>query len=346
MCSSVDLGFIESIEPWLLYSNYFPSKVGGTPSWLELGNIPCAKDLLCDSCNEPCSFLCQVYAPLEEKPNCFHRTLFVFVCLNASCYEPNQNRNIKVFRSQLPLRNAYYDCNPPNEEEPADPIKSSVPLCVVCGCRGQQLCSKCKKANYCGVVHQRIDWKNGHKTQCGTSEETTPASFIGSVLFPESGIVIEPEEMDSQEKLSEEEKEKKQMQEYTKMVEERNIGELSELSENEFDQYSEQVEDKHFAEFKKRTANEPQQILRYHRGGVPLWLSPKIPEEIPPCEECGSRRVFEFQIMPQLLNHLKNDNIDWGTLAIYSCEQSCDSTTRSYMREFVYKQDVINTDQS
>ena len=50
--------------------------------------------------------------------------------------------------------------------------------------------------------------------------------------------------------------------------------------------------------------------------------------------------------MPQLLYYLKLDStegasIDWGTLAVYSCEKSCTSgsTGAAYQPEFVWKQD-------
>ena len=46
--------------------------------------------------------------------------------------------------------------------------------------------------------------------------------------------------------------------------------------------------------------------------------------------------------MSQLLNHLNvdtlGDSIDWGTMAIYTCTDSC-SPTQGYEREFVWKQD-------
>lgn len=46
--------------------------------------------------------------------------------------------------------------------------------------------------------------------------------------------------------------------------------------------------------------------------------------------------------MPQLLNHLKVDrtdaSIDWGTVAIYTCMDSCDQGTK-YSAEFIWKQD-------
>lgn len=45
--------------------------------------------------------------------------------------------------------------------------------------------------------------------------------------------------------------------------------------------------------------------------------------------------------MPQLLISLKNDSLDWGIIAIYTCEKSCDVKLR-YVKEFVYKQDIVN----
>ena len=49
--------------------------------------------------------------------------------------------------------------------------------------------------------------------------------------------------------------------------------------------------------------------------------------------------------MPQLLYYLKLDSttgpsIDWGTLVVYTCEQSCTSKTDNvYQPEFLWKQD-------
>jgi pre-rRNA-processing protein TSR4 len=33
--------------------------------------------------------------------------------------------------------------------------------------------------------------------------------------------------------------------------------------------------------------------------------------------------------------------LDWGTLAIYTCQDSCDSGT-AYKKEFLWKQDVLS----
>lgn len=84
------LGFAEDQEGWLLTNRFFPSKIGGKPAWLELQNIPEAKDLQCDYCNETCVFLCQVYAGSENNANAFHRTIFVFICRDGKCCQLNQ----------------------------------------------------------------------------------------------------------------------------------------------------------------------------------------------------------------------------------------------------------------
>ena len=86
----LDLGFLEIAQvsdQWNLESRYFPSKLGGKPAWLNLQDLPSPSLILCPNCNIPRSFLCQLYAPIEAEPNCFHRTLFVFICRSPKvCY--------------------------------------------------------------------------------------------------------------------------------------------------------------------------------------------------------------------------------------------------------------------
>lgn len=53
--------------------------------------------------------------------------------------------------------------------------------------------------------------------------------------------------------------------------------------------------------------------------------------------------------MPQLLNSLSldtaMDSVDWGTLAVYTCSNSCDLGTENYVKEFLWKQDFSDDDQ-
>lgn len=87
--ASVDLGFLEEIEPWLLTNRFFPSKVGGKPAWLDLANIPAVDQTKCPTCAETMVFLCQVYAPSDKHEHAFHRTIFLFVCKTGTCWVPN-----------------------------------------------------------------------------------------------------------------------------------------------------------------------------------------------------------------------------------------------------------------
>lgn len=113
----VDLGFARAYcEPWRLESRFFPSKIGGKPSWLDLKHIPGKSELECDYCGDPCVFLCQIYAPWDD-PDTFHRTVYIFICKNVECCKANQNGNLKIFRSQLNKNNAFYSPEPPIEEK-------------------------------------------------------------------------------------------------------------------------------------------------------------------------------------------------------------------------------------
>lgn len=85
--TGVDLGFLEAIgtsDEWQLESRFFPSKLGGKPSWLDLKDLPPTSQIECPTCNTPRSFLCQIYANIDDFTACFHRTLFVFMCRTVS----------------------------------------------------------------------------------------------------------------------------------------------------------------------------------------------------------------------------------------------------------------------
>lgn len=340
----IDLGFAEEADDFLLKNVFFVSKLGGKPAWLELKNIPEQHEVICELCNEPCAFLCQIYAPSEVDPEAgFHRTIFLFICKNGKCCQENSSRNLIAFRSQLPRKNDFYDYEPPIETEETKEIPSPVNLCQVCGCRGPLFCGKCKTISYCGQLHQKIDWRSNHKENCGKSEVNKHKSDF---LFPEYEIVLEQEEMESTPKETEKEAEKRRLKEYEELKSSGKIGEMAEISEQDLNEFAESKEDKTFGKFKKAIKSSPEQILRYDRNGSVLWISRQNilnSSEIPKCESCKGPRTFEFQVMPQTLNYLKNYDLDWGILAIYTCKNDCDVKSK-YVKEFVYKQDIVKTE--
>ncbi|CAM9264410.1 unnamed protein product [Laminaria digitata] len=133
----------------------------------------------------------------------------------------------------------------------------------------------------------------------------------------------------------------------------------SKLSQAELDKVAgvHGVKDNVTLKFLTRTQANPQVVRYDETGGGPLWSSSNgLPgkSDVPPCPRCGQARKFEFQVMPHLLHHLGVDEnataldakvvaarrelgaaplttgecMDWGTLAIYTCPDSCPSSVR------------------
>ena len=81
--------------------------------------------------------------------------------------------------------------------------------------------------------------------------------------------------------------------------------------------------------------SDPTQVIRYcfEEGAEPLWPSvtrapPRDDTTVPPCKRCSAPRAFEFQVLPQIINHLNVDSelasaVDFGTMAVYTCSKSC-----------------------
>uniref|UniRef100_A0A8C5H2H7 MYND-type domain-containing protein n=1 Tax=Gouania willdenowi TaxID=441366 RepID=A0A8C5H2H7_GOUWI len=329
--SSVEvvLGFLEEAESWRLRSQQFPSKVGGKPAWLSQRGLPSVPGIQCEKCGLPMVFLLQVYAPISGQDRSFHRTLFMFCCRTPECYTQNDSRCVK-------------EEQPPSSSEEEPMSISGAKLCLVCGCPGNKACSRCHRATYCGKHHQTLHWKHSHKRECGSQDAVIVASTL--LLFPESELITEPEEEEKDEAEDEDDvtKESVVASSVTDALAE---SELEEMAMHETE------DTKVFQSFKKKIAAEPQQVVRYSRGGFPLWVSSQhVPsdQDIPACT-CGAKRIFEFQVMPQLLNSLCVDStgasVDWGTLAVYTCSVSCNQE-EEYSSEFIWKQDFSSDQHS
>lgn len=182
--SEVELGFIEKPENSLsLTSPFFPSKVGGKPSWLHLENLPPSQLLSCKMCKKQMIFLLQVYAPVHDDPRCFHRTVFVFCCKDGKCHKKSSDEAFLALRSQLPRKNKFYSSTAPPElvgsklDSQFRP-RNSACLCETCGCLGDKKCSKCHAVSYCCRDHQVFDWKAGHRKNCSKLAEESASGKV------------------------------------------------------------------------------------------------------------------------------------------------------------------------
>lgn len=250
-----------------------------------------------------------------------------------------------MLRCQLPLKNKFYSDTPPDESVKLDEIKPLFSTCNVCGCKAPMLCGRCKKVNYCGQLHQKCDWKN-HKRTCG-KENISNDNDGNDTLFPEYEIDIEQEEPKYAENSNESEREaeKRRLREYEELMKNGNAGNMNDITEKDLQDIEETKGDKIFGKFKNTIDEYPTQVIRYDRHGKVLWISSGgiSSNDIPKCSLCNGRRSFEFQIMPQMLNELKNYELDWGIIAVFTCENDC-NTNDKYVEEFCYKQDVTKND--
>ncbi|OWZ22165.1 Programmed cell death protein 2 [Phytophthora megakarya] len=324
-------------------------QVGGRPSWLipSTSCIPSTEHLQCDECKCPLSFLLQIYCPLDEEEDAFHRSLYVFVCRATGCSRQGDG---KTFRLQLPKDNAFYAA-----ESGATELKATkMDLCTLCGQRATFTCSACHVAQYCCKAHQKDHWTAGHKQNCPQCLEThmlvesdeAREKMItkGSKwVFPEQDLEID-HEPDSREAVNEYEAklmaefEKKQdleidhepdsreaVNEYEAklMAEfEKNKDQKEGEDEEEMDMDVTQRElnealghtkdqDPQYVRFLTRVTLAKDQVLRYSRweNEAVLWVHSESMHtgDVPPCERCGGERKFEFQVLPQLLNYLGVD---------------------------------------
>lgn len=91
----------------------------------------------------------------------------------------------------------------------------------------------------------------------------------------------------------------KEMDKLRTLMQEKRAGTLCDVSEDELEQYTNKMpEDKVFKKFNKRIARHPEQVLRYDKGGSPLWITGNTENliQIPNCQYCGGERQFEFQV--------------------------------------------------
>ncbi|XP_041968815.1 programmed cell death protein 2-like [Aricia agestis] len=70
------------VEKNVIQLNYTVNKIGGKPNWPPLSNINIASK--CPLCSLHRILLVQCYAPLEN--SIYHRTLYVFACINPNCW--------------------------------------------------------------------------------------------------------------------------------------------------------------------------------------------------------------------------------------------------------------------
>ncbi|XP_010004534.1 PREDICTED: programmed cell death protein 2-like [Chaetura pelagica] len=342
------------------------SKQNNAPDWPPSVRAGAPR---CGLCGRPLAHLVQVYCPLEGSP--FHRLANVFACAGRSCW--GAPRSWKVLRSQ------YLQTQEKAAEDHSVKQKQAPNFAAKDWCDEADDWEACDGAEYPGCVSLQLLGLNeagssslSREVECASqfqqlhlSEPMDGSDFLNThppvsegmgMASSDSAPVFQPfyisvvdeddytgfHDTDHADKLLKEYQQREGV-DLQQLMSESFAGE----GDNEKYEKSEiKSMDHTFHKFMKRISVCHEQILRYSWGGQPLFITcppANINQGIPACSNCGSKRVFEFQLMPALVSMLQSDSdlsVEFGTVIVYTCERSCwPANHQTPLEEFIFVQE-------
>ncbi|XP_038562485.1 programmed cell death protein 2-like isoform X1 [Micropterus salmoides] len=313
------------LDPKRHRSSYLTNKVGGQPDCVPGVSRQHPR---CGRCAAPLVHVVQVYCPLEASP--YHRTLHLFACPGAEC--SGRSDCWRVLRSQgLEAAAAAQGPNPAR-----GPPLSATDWCDTAddwgmeegggggGAKEVQEEAAAPEAEAAGEADVSSQLRD---LSLGDSQQGVPVLrpfFIG--VAEESDLGGEEVDLQHAEEL---------LREYERR-EGVAVVELEGGEDGGGQEKYEKTKARHgdavFSRFMKEISLCPQQILRYCRGGKPLFISEppsNMAQVVPACGSCGGSRTFELQLMPALVSLLRRKDggaeseLEFGTVLVYTCKTSC-----------------------
>ncbi|XP_041794822.1 programmed cell death protein 2-like isoform X2 [Chelmon rostratus] len=320
-------------------SSFLTNKVGGQPDWLPVISRQSPR---CGRCGAPLAHVVQVYCPLESSP--FHRNLHLFACVGAEC--SGVSESWRVLRLQC-LEAEVAAARTPSRPAPAQ----EAPLAAT---------AWCDTADDWGMEEGGDGWGGGveearEEVAAPEAEAAEPdvSSQLRGLSLGESQEdipVLRPFfiSVEEESELGGEDDDLLHAQQLLKEYERREGVAVGELEVGGGEEKYEKMKARHgdavFSRFMKKISQCPQQILRYCRGGEPLFISeppPDMARVVPACSSCGGSRAFELQLMPALVSLLRRRDgdadaeLEFGTVLVYTCVNSCwTAGSRSAVEEF------------
>jgi len=342
---------------------WWSNKIGGLPNWFtsfKVESYPC-----CSLCGKKLHQLVQVYCPLNDSP--YHRTLNIFGCTNKKCW--NRPESIVVLRSQE------LDAPPMPEQKPVMSSEDWGADSAWCD-GGDDWGTSADDHVYEECVSVATQSDGEADTMSNQMDHLTITDDINKMVndnlnlgvesFTEYHLYVQEEcvqklvgSNDYEMKLYEEyvqregvvpvaEDEEEEKEGAKKKGSRKNKGEGGE----KYEKTKSKSNDAAFHQFKKTIAPYPGQLLRYNWCGEPLILSSRSPIQPsvaspPNCPFCQSKRVFELQLMPSLLNYLhhlgnstnnttehingansvnvavEETRLEFGCIYVFSCSAAC-----------------------
>ncbi|XP_023811340.1 programmed cell death protein 2-like [Oryzias latipes] len=302
------------LDPKRYRSSFRTNKVGGLPDWLPLIARPRPR---CGLCGTPSALVAQVYCPLQAAT--YHRNLHLFACSRGTCSGRPE--------SWTALRSQSLEAEMAAARGPR-PVRGAPPAAT----------DWCEQADDWGVEEAQEETESrqtqsedgemlfsSHMQTLSLEEETDAHVFRPMFI----SVVEESELYEDEEDL---EHAKELLREYERkqgaVTEEGSDGGGAENYEKTRAKHGDAV----FSRFMKSISWCPQQVLRYCRGGRPLFISSapsSMAQALPRCGSCGGSRTFELQLMPALVSLLQRTEraagaeLEFGTVLVYTCTSSC-----------------------
>ena len=364
-----DLGFLEEQkDKTQLHAVCFPSKVGGEPQWLDPSVNP--KQMVeANATKRRMDFLLQIYAANDVEDslntNAFHRTIYVFTSIDGD--KVFEKGKIRAVRSQLARVNEFYGTTP----APRRGVRESDDLRVEEMIREFEAKKRAIKTK----VKMTLSGGNGSESKEEEEEmkmkmktKTKTKNENENTVYPEFEIVVEPESdadeascssMDSEGVVADanDDDNKKTSANTNKKKNFQSIGDEA-ITETDLKEIASGVIDsdaQRLATFSVKLAKFPDQVLRYcpAQNAKAMWPSKSLaPDDrnIPDCPRCRGKRRFEFQILPTIVSfivpkesvELNDSSLDFGSIAVYTCSQSC-ALEGEYAEEYVLVHPPMNS---
>ncbi|RVE71467.1 hypothetical protein OJAV_G00052170 [Oryzias javanicus] len=330
MASSVEpvplLGLCDGeLDPKRYRSSFQTNKVGGLPDWLPLISKPRPS---CGLCGSPSALIAQVYCPLQAAA-LHHRNLHLFACSRGTC--SGRPESWTALRSQSLEAEVAAALGPIRTSTKQEPSPAATDWCEQADDWGtgeaQEAVQEDEESPQSEDCPQACEMLFSGQMQTLSLEEETDVHIFRPLFI---SVVEESELYEDEEDL---EHAKELLREYERkegavMAELEESGGAAEKYEKSTAKHGDDV----FSRFMKTISWCPQQVLRYCRGGRPLFISsppPSMAQAVPRCSSCGGSRTFELQLMPALVSLLQRTEravgaeLEFGTVLVYTCTSSC-----------------------
>ncbi|KAM6430035.1 programmed cell death protein 2-like isoform 2-T2 [Liasis olivaceus] len=289
------------------------SKLGGSPDWMLSVAVVHPS---CGICRAGLLHVVQIYCPLEG--SLYHRVINVFACATKSCW--GNSESWKVLRSQY-LQVPRKEIQNYTRKQEQERTRAVMDWCdgaedweEDCKEASSELCGifdSFPREAHCVAQFQRLSLRKNTGVFCDLAEkeQIKPSSCIPE-FQPYYISVVDEEDclgcdnVDHAQRLLKE----YQQREDVDLEQLMSAGYTTDDSGEKYEKSEAEKRNQMFHKFMKRISFCQEQILRYSWDGQPLFItspSADFQATVPPCNNCKSNRIFEFQLMPAMVNMLK-----------------------------------------